>query len=218
MGTDTIRSWPITRRSIAVEPCFRWSEDRWCRHCTRTVHAGSSVRSGPLQHTGTQWMLPSQSWKSVEVGVGGHHRASMLDRNCRVLGIGNQLAGGPGFAAQPFQCVQMIGTGTHNACRRPFHERGHEREGLVERRWWVEDAGVGDNADEAEQNQNGERERFRSRHQAGNPGRIGGVIGDGVLARSNLFQVLKAGELEVDCQRILVNTSPGRIAGIGEWA
>jgi len=164
-----------------VEPCFWWSEDRWCRHRTRTFHAGSKVRRGPLQHTGTQWMLPSQSWKSVEIGVGGHHRASMLDRNRRVLGIGNQLVGGPGFAAQPFQYVQMVGTGPHDACRGPFHERGHEREGLVERGWWVEDAGVGDNADEAGQNQNGERERFRSRRQAGDPGRIVDVIGDGVL-------------------------------------
>ena len=81
------------------------ANDYWYRHCTRTVHAGSSVRSGPLQHAGTQWMLPSQSWKSVEVGVGGHHRASMLDCNRRVLGIGNQLSGGSGFAAQLFQYV-----------------------------------------------------------------------------------------------------------------
>ena len=56
-----------------------------------------------------------------------------------------------------------------------------KREGLVESGWWVEDAEVGGNADEAGQNQSGERERFRSRRQAGDPSRIVDVIGDGVL-------------------------------------
>ena len=31
-------------------------------------------------------MLPSNAWKSTEVGVGRNHRAAMLDRNRRVLG------------------------------------------------------------------------------------------------------------------------------------
>ena len=126
-------------------------------------------------------MLPSESREPAEVRIGRHDGAAMLYRNRRVLGIGNQLSGGSGFAAQPFQYVQMVGTGTHDACRGPFHEHRHERGGLVESGWWVENAGVGDNADEAGQNQNGDRERFRSRRQAGDPSRIVDVIGDGVL-------------------------------------
>jgi len=31
-------------------------------------------------------MLPSNAWKSTEVGVGRNHRAAVLDRNRRVLG------------------------------------------------------------------------------------------------------------------------------------
>lgn len=77
-------------------------------------------------------MLPSQSRKSVEVGVGGHHGASMLDRNRRMLGIGDQFSGGSGLAAQSLEDVQMVGAGPHDARRGPLHERGHKREGLVE--------------------------------------------------------------------------------------
>lgn len=32
-------------------------------------------------------MLPSNAWKSTEVGVGRNHRAAVLDRNRRVLGV-----------------------------------------------------------------------------------------------------------------------------------
>ena len=31
-------------------------------------------------------MLPSNAWKSTEVGVGRNHRAAVLDRNRRMLG------------------------------------------------------------------------------------------------------------------------------------
>jgi hypothetical protein len=105
----------------------------------------------------------------------------MLDCNRRVLGVGDQLPGGSGLAAQSFEYVKMIGTGTDDARGRAFRERGHECERLVESGWWVEDSGVGYHADEAGQNEDREGERLRSCRQTGDPGRILGVIGNGVF-------------------------------------
>ncbi len=121
-------------------------------------------------------MLPSKSWESAEVGVGGYHGAAVLDRNRRVLGVGDQLPVGPGLAAQSFEDVQMVGTGTHDARGRALHQRVHEREGLVESGRRVEDSGVGHNANEAGQNEDGKSERLRSCRQASDPGRILGVF------------------------------------------
>ena len=75
-----------------------------------------------LQPTGTQWMLPSKSWESAEVGVGGHHGATVLDRNRCVLSVGDQLPRCPGLAAQFLEYVQMVGAGTHDAGGGPLHE------------------------------------------------------------------------------------------------
>ena len=126
-------------------------------------------------------MLPSKSWESTEVGVSGHHGAAMLDCNRRVLGVGDQLPGGSGLAAQSFEYVKMIGTGTDDARGQAFHERGHECKRLVESGRRVEDSGVGYHTNEAGQNEDGEGERFRSCRQASDPGRIFGVVGDGAL-------------------------------------
>ena len=126
-------------------------------------------------------MLPPESRESAEVGVGRHHGTAMLDCNRRVLSIGDQLPGGPGLAAQSFEYVQVVGTGTHDARRGAFHERGHERERLVESRWRIKDSGVGYDADETGQNEDGESERFRSCRQTSDPSRILVVIRGGVL-------------------------------------
>ena len=126
-------------------------------------------------------MPPSKSWESSEVGVGRHHGTPVLHCDRRVLCVGYQLPGGAGLAAQSFEYVQMVGTGTHDARSRAFHERRYECERLVESGWWVEDPGVGHDSDETGQNENGEGERFRPRRQTGNPSRILCVIGDRVL-------------------------------------
>ena len=76
-------------------------------------------------------MLPAKSWESGEVGIGGHYSAAMLDCNRRVLGIGDQIPGGSGFAAQPLEDLEVIGAGPHDARCRAFRERGHECESLV---------------------------------------------------------------------------------------
>ncbi len=57
-------------------------------------------------------MLPSKSWESAEVGVGRYHRAAMLDCNRCVLSIRNEIPSGTGLAAQPFEDVQVVGTGS----------------------------------------------------------------------------------------------------------
>ena len=139
-----------------------------------------------LHPAGTQWMPPSESWESAEVGVGRHHGTAMLHCDRRVLGVGDQLPGGSRLAAQSFEYVQMVGAGTHDARRRAFHERRHECERLVESGWRVEDPGVGHDADEVGRTERGRRGRkvqapFRPRRQTGDPTRILGVIGDGVL-------------------------------------
>ena len=68
-----------------------------------------------LHTAGAEWMLPPQSWESAEVGVGRNHCAAMLDCNCRVLSVGDQLPGGPGLMAQSLEYIQMIGTGANDA-------------------------------------------------------------------------------------------------------
>ena len=67
-------------------------------------------------------MLPPEPWESAEVGVGRDHDTAMLDGDRRVLGVRDQLPGGPGLAAQPLEYVQMIGARTHDTRRRAFHE------------------------------------------------------------------------------------------------
>ncbi len=126
-------------------------------------------------------MLPSQSWESAEVGVSGHHSAAMLDRDGRVLSVGDQLPYGSRLAAQPLEYVQVVRSGTHYARRGAFQERGQECERQVESGWRVEDSGVGYDADETGQNEDGESERFRSRRQASDPGCIRGVVRGGIL-------------------------------------
>ncbi len=126
-------------------------------------------------------MLPSQSWEATEVGVRGHHDATMLDRNGCVLSIGNQLSGCSCLAAQTFEYVQMIGTRPHDTRSGALHERGYKCEGLVERGWRIEDPVVGHDANKTGQNEDGEGEWFRACRQTSDPGRIFVVIRVGVL-------------------------------------
>ena len=100
-------------------------------------------------------MLPSESWEPAEVGIGRYDSAAMLYGYRRVLGVGDQLPGGSRLAAQSFEDVQVIRAGAYYARCRTFHQRGYECKGLVEGGWRVEDAGIGHDADEAGQNQEG---------------------------------------------------------------
>ena len=79
----------------------------------------------------------------------------MLDRNRRVLSVGNQLPCHTRLTAQPFEYAQVVRSGTYNTRRGAFQERGHECEGLVESGWRVEDSRVGYDADETGQNEDG---------------------------------------------------------------
>ena len=67
-------------------------------------------------------MLPPECRESTEVGVGGDHCTTVLDRDGRVLGVGNQLSGCTGLAAQSFEYVHMIRAGTYDSRLRPLHE------------------------------------------------------------------------------------------------
>ena len=138
-------------------------------------------------------LLPPKSWESVEVGVGRNHGAAVLDCNRRVLGVGDQLPGGSGLTAQSFEYVQVIGTGTDDARGRAFHERGNERERLVEGGWGVKDSRVGYHAEEAGQNENGKSERFRSCRHTSDPRSILGVFGNGILDVS-IYQDIYVGQ------------------------
>ncbi len=126
-------------------------------------------------------MPPPKPWKSAEVGVGGHYGAAMLDSDRRMLGVGNQLSGGAGLTAEPFEYLQVVRTRTYNARRRPFHERRHERERLLEGGRRIEDSGVCRDTDKARQGKYGKGKRLRSRRQTGDPIRVLDVIGDRVL-------------------------------------
>ena len=151
-------------------------------------------------------MLPSQSWESAEVGVSGHHSAAMLDRDGRVLSVGDQLPYGSRLAAQPLEYVQVVRSGTHYARRGAFQERGQECERQVESGWRVEDSGVGYDADETGQNEDGESERFRSRRQASDPGCIRGVVRGGILD-VRVYQDIHVGKQHLE------STAPASVPG-----
>ena len=68
------------------------------------------------------------------------------------------------ITAQSFQYVQVIGTGTDDARGRAFHERGNERERLVEGGWGIKESRVGYHAQEAASLVTGARARTGPRH------------------------------------------------------
>ena len=55
----------------------------------------------------------------------------MLYCDRRVLSVGHQFPGRPGFAAQSLEYLQMIGTWAHEPRLGPFHQRRNESERLV---------------------------------------------------------------------------------------
>ena len=121
-------------------------------------------------------MLPSEFWESAEVGVGRNHSASHArprwpraerrrPASRRPPSRGTAFRICPGGRVRDPRCAR-VGR---------FQERGHEREGLVQRGRRVEDSGVGYDADETGQNQDGKSERFRSRRHTGDPGCIRGA-------------------------------------------
>ena len=69
-----------------------------------------------------------------------------------------------------------------------------------------EDSGIGYDADETGQNEDGERERFRSRRQAGYPGCIGGVVRGKVLD-VRVYQDIHVGK------QYLESTAPAPVPG-----
>lgn len=73
----------------------------------------------------------------------------MLYSDRRVLSVSNQLPSGSGLAAQSFEYVKVVGTGTHNTRGWALHKRGNERECKLESRRGVEDSRVGCDPDEA---------------------------------------------------------------------
>ena len=105
----------------------------------------------------------------------------MFNCNRGVLGVGDQLPGGTGLAAQSFENIQMIGAGAYDARVRAFYEGGHEREGAVKSGWRPEDSRVCYHADESGQNEEREGKGFRSRGQTSDPVRIPIVIVGRVL-------------------------------------
>ena len=105
----------------------------------------------------------------------------MFDGNRRVLGVGHQLAGGPGVAAQFLENVQMVGAGPNYMRIGAFHEGRHKGEGLVEGCGWVEDPRISHHAEESGQNEDGQGEGFRASRQASDPVRILLVIVGGVF-------------------------------------
>lgn len=75
-----------------------------------------------LQPAWPQRVLPSESREAVEVGVGRDHGAAVLDCDRRVLSICDQLAGGSGLAAQPFEDIKVIWAGTYDSRLWPLEE------------------------------------------------------------------------------------------------
>ncbi len=126
-------------------------------------------------------MLPSELRETIEIGIGRNHVAAMFHRNCGVLRIRDQLSGCACGAAQMLEYGHVVGSGTDDARRRPFHERRHERERRVQSRRRIEHAGIGRNPNEAGKDQDGKGERLRAGCQTDEPIRILGMIRSRVL-------------------------------------
>ena len=112
-------------------------------------------------------MVPTEPRESAEVGVGGHDRAPVLDGHRGVLGVRHQLSGCRGFPAQVLEDREVVGTGAHDARRRPFHERRDECKRRADGRWRIEYLRVGRDTDESSEHQHGQGEWFRSGRQGG---------------------------------------------------
>ena len=78
-----------------------------------------------------KWMLPAETWETVEVGVRGNHRASVLDGHRCVLGVGDELGGGAGAPAEIFEDLEVVGAGMDDVRIAPVDELADETEDLV---------------------------------------------------------------------------------------
>ena len=127
-------------------------------------------------------MLPPQAGKPTEIGIRGNHRASVLDRDCGVLGVSNQLSRSSGIPAEPLKNGEVIRAGTNNSGVGPSGQFRHESERFVERRGRAEDARIRRDPNEPRQCQNGQRERFRATSQAAEPLRVTKMFGSRIRA------------------------------------
>ena len=94
-------------------------------------------------------MLPPQSGKTVEIGVGGNQRASVFDGKRRVLGGGHELARRLcGFAQMP-EDAHVLTPRHEGAGGRPGGELVEEREHVTETRRPSKQARVGGDARDA---------------------------------------------------------------------
>lgn len=128
-----------------------------------------------------QRVLPSELRKAAKVGIGGNHGAAVFQRNRGVLGVRDQFAGGARDPTQPFENRHVVRTRPDDAGGWAFRKRGYEGECRIQRRGWVERAGVGHDAKKPGKDEDRQCERFRSGRHADEPIRIPVMIGYRVL-------------------------------------
>ena len=136
---------------------------------------------GRLYYARTQRVLPAQTGKSTKVGVGRHQGAAVFDCYGGVLGIGDQFPRGARFPTQSLEYAHVVGAWTNYSRRGAFHKRTQKCKGSVQSGRWGKSPGIGHYAYKAGQDEQRQSKWFGPRRQAGDPGRIFGVLRSGVL-------------------------------------
>ena len=131
-----------------------------------------------------QRVLPPEARKAIEIGVGGHQCAPMLDGHSRVLRVCRELPGRRGLPAEFLEDSEVIRAGTDDASLRPPPKLANEVEGLFKRRWRSKDAWVGYDPYQTSESQDGESERFTAGSQIGQPSGVTRMVRRRVLAMS----------------------------------
>ena len=122
-------------------------------------------------------MLPPESGEAIEVGIGAHHDAAVLDGHRGVLGVCDELSFRLGLAAQPLEDSEVIGAGSDDTSRRATHEFGGEGEDFLQRRGGLENTRIRRDSDETGEGEDRKRERFGSGGEPGDPIRIPHMVG-----------------------------------------
>lgn len=121
-------------------------------------------------------MAPSQAIEAAEVAIGGDPLTPRLDRQCRQVGVGDKVALGPYRQAQPLEDLPVPSSGSDGDGVGLASQRDGEGQGLIDRCRGREDARVGDDPNEAAQNEIGDAYRLVSLGRRRQPGTIAVMV------------------------------------------
>ena len=131
VGPSARSSRHVSSRNRAVRPGQQAAPaEGTARNATRDSFELEAV-AAPRSVMLAQRVLPAQAREPVEVRVRCDQSAAVLHRDCRVLGIGRQLAGCSRAAAEILEDLQVVRTRVDDASVGPADELSNEVEDLV---------------------------------------------------------------------------------------